>query len=147
MVNIFFFINSFFPSPVIEMNSLDLKINSKTFLLLKKVFFKFMRPSLNSIFNCHSLNGIDLNTRLRLVLSHLCGYKFLRNFQVTFNPICSCGDDIETTWHYLLHCPNYLDERRTLLGNLQSIGGNIYDKNDSQISELLLFGVFSNNDA
>ena len=147
VVNIIFFINSFFPSPAIEMNSLDLKIrNSKTFLLLKKVFFKFIRPSSNSIFNCHSLNGIDLITRLRLVLSHLCGYKFRCNFQDTFNPICSCGDDIETTWHYLLHCPNYLDERRTLLGNLQCIGENIYDKNDSQISELLLFGVFSNND-
>ena len=59
----------------------------------------------------------------------------------------SYGDDIETTIHYLLHCPNYLDERRTLLDDLQSIGENIHDKNDSQISELLLFGVSSNNDA
>ena len=34
-----------------------------------------------------------------------------------------------------------------LLDNLQSIGGNIHDKNSFQISELLLFGVSSNNDA
>ena len=53
----------------------------------------------------------------------------------------------QTTIYYLLHCPDYLDEKRTLLDNLQSIGENIDDKNDSQISELLLFGVSSNNDA
>ena len=42
---------------------------------------------------------------------------------------------------------NELDERRTLLDNLQSTEENIHDKNDSQISELLPFGVSSNNDA
>ena len=31
--------------------------------------------------------------------------------------------------------------------HLQSTGVDIHDKNDSQISELLLFGVSSNNDA
>ena len=93
---------------------------------------KFIRPSSNSIFNCHSPKGIKLITRLRLGLSHLREHKFRHNFQDTLNPICSCGDDIETTIHYLLHCPNYLDERRTLLDNLQSIGENIHDKNDSK---------------
>ena len=83
----------------------------------------------------------QLITRLRLGLSHLHEHKFRHNFQDTL------GDDIEATIHYLLHCPNYLDETRTLSDNLQSNGENIYDKNDSQISELLLFGVSSNNDA
>ena len=143
-----FFINSFFPSTVIEWNNLDLKIRySKTFTASKKNILKFIRPSSNSIFNCHSPKGIKLITRLRLGLSHLCEHKFRHNFQDTLNPICSCGDDIETTIHYLLHCPDYLDERRTLLDNLQSTGENIHDKNDSQISELLLFGASSNNDA
>ena len=35
----------------------------------------------------------------------------------------------------------------TLSDKLQSIGENIHDKNDSQVSELLLFGVSLNNDA
>ena len=74
-------------------------------------------------------------------------HKFLHYFQNTLNPIWSCGDDIKTTIHYLLHCPNYLDERRTFMDNLQSIWENIHDKKDSQISELLLFDVPSNNDA
>ena len=145
--------NSFFPSTVIEWNNLDLKIrNSKTFSAFKKSILKFIRPSSNSIFNCHSPKGIKLITRLRLGLSYLHEHllhlsHFRHNFQDTLNPICICGDDIKTTIHYLLHCPNYLDERRTLLDNLQSIEENIHDKNDSQISELLLFGVSSNNDA
>ena len=143
-----FFINSFFPSTVIEWNNLDLKIrNSKTFSAFKKSILKFIRPSSNSIFNCHSPKEIKLITRLRLVLSHLREHKFQHNFQDILNPICSCGDAIKTTVHYLLHCPNFLDERMTLLDNLQSIGENIHNKNDSQISELLLFGVSSNNDA
>ena len=121
--------------------------NSQTFSAFKKSILKFVRPSSNSIFHWHSPKGIKLNTRLRLDLSHLCEHKFRHNFQDTLNPLCSCGDDIETTIHNLLHCPNYLDETRTLLDNLQSIGENSYDKNDSQISELLLFGISSNNDA
>ena len=116
-----FFVNSFFPSTVIEWNNLDLKIrNSKTFFASKKSILKFIRSSSNCIFNCHSPKGIKLITRLSLGLSHLREHKFRHNFQDTLNPICSCGDDIETTTHYLLHFPNYLDER-TLLDNLQSI--------------------------
>ena len=58
-------------------------------------------------------------------------------FQDTLNPIYSCGDDIKTAIHYLLHYPKYLYERRTLLDNARSIGENIHDKNYFQISELL----------
>ena len=144
----YFFINFFFWSTLIEWNYLDLKIrNSKTFSTFKKSILKFIRPSSSSIFNCHSPKGIKLIPRLRLSLSHLREHKFWCNFQDTLNPICSCEDDIEITIHYLLYCPNYLDERRTLLDNLQSVGGNIHDKNNSQISKLLLFGFSSNNDA
>ena len=93
-----FFINSFFPSTVTEWNNLDLKIrNSKTFSAFKKSILKFIRPSSNSIFSCHSPKGIKLITRLRLGLSHLREHKFRHNFQDTLNQICSCGDDIETT--------------------------------------------------
>ena len=121
--------------------------NSKTFSAFKKSILKFIRPSSNFIFNGHSSKGIKLITRLRLGLSHLREHKFRHNFKDTVNSISSCRDDIKTTNYYLFNCPNYIDERRTLLDNLQSIGENIHDKNDSQISELLLFGVSSNNDA
>ena len=121
--------------------------NSKTLSTFKNSILKFVRLSSNSVSSCHNSKGIKLITRLKLGFSHLFGYKFRHIFQDTFNPICGCGDDIETTTDYLLHCPNYLHERRTHLDNFQIIGENIHDKNDSQISELHLFGVSSNNDA
>ena len=92
-------------------------------------------------------NGIKLITRLKFDLSHLYEDKFRRNLQENHNPIRSSGEDKETTIHYLLHCPNFLEEGRALLDNLQSTGGNIHVTDDSQISELLLFDVSSNNDA
>ena len=107
----------------------------------KKSVLKFIRPSSNSIFNCHSFNVIKLITKLRLGFSHFLEKNLMHNFQNTLNLICSCGDDIETTAHYLLYCANYLDERRTLSKKLQCI----CDKNDFKISELLLLGVSSNN--
>ena len=90
-----FYINSFFPSAVVKWNNLDLKIiNSKIFSAFKKSIFKFIRPSSNSIFNCHSPKGIKLITRLSLGFSQLREHKFQHNFQDTLNPICSCEDDI-----------------------------------------------------
>lgn len=41
----------------------------------------------------------------------------------------------------------FLDERRALLDNVKNVGENINDKTNFEISKLLLFGVFSNNDA
>ena len=85
-----FFINSFFPSTVIEWNNLDLKIkNSKTFSPFKKSISKFVRPSSNSIFNCHSPKGIKVITRLKLDPSHFREHKFRHNHQDTLNPICN----------------------------------------------------------
>ena len=131
VVNIIFFYKFFFfPSIVIEQSNLKIR-NSKIFSSFKKSILKFLRPSSNSVFKCHSPKGIKLITRLRLGLSHLREHKFRHNFQDTLNPVCSCGDDIETTVHYLLHYPNYFDERRTLLDNFQSIGENISNNDAS----------------
>ena len=58
-----------FPSTVSEWNNLDLKMrNSETCSTFKKNICKFIRPSSNSIFNCHSPNGMKLIARLRLGL-------------------------------------------------------------------------------
>ena len=65
-----FFRNSYFPSIVTEWNNLDKSImNSESFSIFKKNILKFIRPSPNSIFNCHNPKGAKLLTRLRLGLS------------------------------------------------------------------------------
>ena len=65
-----------------------------------------MRPSPRTTYTCFNKKGIKHITRLRLGLSHPCDCKFKHGFLGSLNPICSCGLDIETTCHYLLHCPN-----------------------------------------
>ena len=61
--------------------------------------------------------GIGLFERLGVGLIHLCEYKCKHSFQDTLNPICNYGEDIETSSLYLLHCPDYLLGRMTLLMN------------------------------
>ena len=70
-------------------------------------------------------SGIKLLTRLKLCFSHLHEQKFRQNFRDTLNPICNCWENIETTTHYLFHCPNCLNERMSLLSNLQNLVENI----------------------
>ena len=105
----------------------------------------FIRTAANSTFHCHNPDGSKLIARLRLGLSHLRFHKCNHNFQDTLNPIFSCGT-VEITIHYFLHCPNFSNERLTLFSKLQSIDENILSKDDSNISEVLLFGENSFND-
>ena len=85
-------------------------------------------------------------TRFRLGLSHLRGRKFKHGFQDSLNPICSCGNDIETSAHFLLHHPHYSNERSTFLNTVRNINRHIFDKNDLQITETLLHGDSSLDD-
>ena len=105
------FKNSFLPSTVMEWNKLDSNIrNSESLALFKKRILSFIRPFANSTFHCQNLKGLKLITRLRIGLSHLQFHKFKHSFQDTLNSICNCGT-VETTVHYLLHCPNFSNER------------------------------------
>ena len=142
------FRNSYFPSIVTEWNNLDKSIrNSESFSIFKKNILKFIRPSPNSIFNCHIPKGVKLLTRLRLGLNHLRDHKFNHSFQDSLNPICNCGTDVDTTARYLLHCPLFSDERLILIKNIRNIDSNILNLNDCRFSEVLLFGNSSFNNS
>ena len=67
-------------------------------------------------------------------------HKFKHNFQDYLNPFCNCGLIIETTSHYLLHCPLFADERKTFLSNIKSINHKFLEQNDSTLTQTLLFG-------
>ena len=56
------------------------------------------------------------------------------------NPLCACGYDIENTCHFLLHCPNFLTERNTLLNKITNIDSNILNQADATIIKIFLFG-------
>ena len=77
---------------------------------------------------------------MRLGLSHLRYHKFRHNFQDCINPICVCGLEIETTTHFLLHCPLFQSVRQSLLNNIKKIDENILNKHDELITKTLLDG-------
>ena len=119
--------------------------NSENFGIFKNNILKFIRPKPNSFFNCCNLKGIRLITRLRLELSHLREHKFKYNFQNCLNPLRSCGSSIESTSHFLLHCPIFYDKRHTLLSTLNITDSKLLESNDSYLTQTqtLLFGYTS----
>ena len=121
-------------------NKLDPEIqNASSLNIFKNNILKFIRPTANNILGCYNLTGIKYLTRLRLGLSHLHEHKFKNNFQDTLNPFCTCGCNIENTCHFLLHCPNFLTERNTLLNKITNIDSNILNQADATVTKALPF--------
>ena len=105
------------------------------YIVFKSNILKFIRPSSNLIFDCHNPIGIKYITRIRLGLSHLREYKLKHNFQDTLNPICNCGNNVESPIHFFLHCPLYSNERRTLLNSLVNIDHTLLDNTDFSLTQ------------
>ena len=112
----------------------------RKFFCLQEKAFENISPSGNSVFRCHNPKGIKLLTRLRLGLSHLREHKFKHGFLDSLNPICSCGQNIETSTHFLLHCSNCFSERSTFLNSIRNIDSNNLTKNDLKVMETLFYG-------
>ena len=70
---------------------------------------------------------------------HLHEHKFKNSFQDCLNPLCLCGNEMETSTHYLLNCPTYTKERLILLNKIKSINCSILESSDSAVTKILLF--------
>ena len=66
-------------------------------------------------------------------------HKFKHSFQDTLNPICNCGNDVESAIQFFLHCSLYSNERRTLLNSLVNIDHTLLDNTDFSLTQILLF--------
>ena len=105
---------TFFPATITEWNNLDPHLRkSESFLVFKSNILKFIRPSPNSICNCHNPGGICLITIPTLGLGHLTEHKFKHGLQDTLNPLCTCGNDAESAKHFLLHYPQFFNEKHS----------------------------------
>ena len=136
-----FFKNSYIPSTIIERNKLDQDIrNAESYALFRKHLLSFIRPEANNIFNVHNAKGIKLLTRLRVGFSHLKEHKFRHNFVDAINPLCSCGNFVESRAHLFLHSTHFSNQRLTLINKIKDTNKCIFDKNDSLITQTLLFG-------
>ena len=60
--------------------------------------------------------------------------------QDSVDPLCSCGNDIESIVHFFLHCPNFTTQRQTLLNKLKSINASIMAENENSVVRTLLLG-------
>ena len=117
-----FFQNSYFPAAIKEWNSLDTDIRKWDSISIFKIrILSFIRPLPNKASNSHNLQGLKLLKRLRLGLSHLHYHKLKHNFLDTINPLCSCGSDIKTTFHFLLYGSNVMECWNTLLSEISEI--------------------------
>ena len=87
----------------------------------------------NSIYNCHNPKGIRLITRLCLGLSR-------HSFQDCLNHLCLCGNDIETSSLFLLHCPAYSNEKMTFLNKIKNINYHTLEYGDTIMTKTLLLG-------
>ena len=118
----------FFPSTIIQWNNLDPHLRkSENFSVFKSNILKFIRPSPNSVYNCHNPRATCLIARLRLGLSHLRELKFKHGFPDTLNPLRSCGNDVNSTEHLLLHCPQFVNDRHTLLSTLGNFNHSLLE--------------------
>ena len=98
-------------STIIEWNKLDQDIrNGKSYALFRKHLLSFIRRKANNIFNIHNAKGIKLLTSLRVVFSHLKEHKFRHNCVDAINPLCSCGNFVESTTHFFLHCTHFTNQ-------------------------------------
>ena len=91
------------------------------------------------MFNVDSSEGLKFLTRIRLGLSQVADHKFIHNFQDCVNLVCSCGQEIETSTHFLLHCFNYHTARQTLFEKVKKIDSSILKQRDQVKTKILLF--------
>ena len=113
----------------------------------KSNILKFIQPNPNCIYICHNPKWIRLIDRLCLGLSHLHEPEFKYSFQDCLNPLWLCGDDIDTSSHFLLHCPNCSNERMTLLKKTKNVNYGILELNETIIIKTLLIGDSSLSDS
>ena len=108
---------------------------------------QFVGRSLSNRYNWFKTRGIKYLTRLSLGLCHLPDHNFKHSFLGSLNPICSCGLDIETTCHYLRHCPNFINQRTLLINNVSKITKDALPSCETLFVELLYHGDDSSNSA
>ena len=97
---------------------------SENFSGFESNILKLIRPSPNPALNRHNPREICLITRLRLGLSLLC----------------SRGNVVESTEHFLLHCPQFVNERRILLSTSGNFNCILLENTSNVLTQTLLFG-------
>ena len=103
--------------------------------LFKKALYIFQNQNTAAYF----LFDID-TLYLAIIKNRHMVVSYYRGCHDCVSPVCYCGQDIETTTHFLLHCPNHHCARKTLFDKKNQVKGTILRRSDSAITKILLFG-------
>ena len=114
--------------------------DSASLEIFEKHLLNFIWPNSNNTFNINYPLEIKFLTRLSTDLSYLKKHKFEYNFQDFVDSLCSCGNDIESTAYFFLHCANFTTQRQTILNKLKSINASTLVGNENSVVRTLLFG-------
>ena len=99
----------------------------------------------NPLFSVYDPLGVKLLTRLRRDFGHLNEHKFRHGFKDTLNPLCTCGAEVETTEHFLLHCHLYSTHRSELFDKIVKIDQQFLNLTAKDQELVLLYGSQRNN--
>ena len=102
---------------------------------------KIIRPEKRSLFSIYDPIGTSWIFQLRVGLSPLKSHKKAHNFRDTNDDRCICMIE-ESTEHFLLKCPIYIEQRQKLFQTLDPIlmTTNLHQLNDKERTLLLLYG-------
>ena len=106
----------------------------------KKFLLRVGQPTAMLTYVIHNSIGLKFLTRFRLRLSHLNEHKFKHNLKNCVSPLCSFSLEIESPFHFFLHCHYFTNICSTILDDLKSNDVNGPSFPDSEIVELLFYG-------
>ena len=138
---------SFIPSTIETWNNLpdSIRNSNKLFTFqtqIKKHFNidKQANPSL--LYHSHGGFFGKLLNQIKFKLSPLKAHLF--SYNLTDNPFCpGCGDEVESTHHFILTCNAYAVPRQQLLINLRSLNCNLVS--DDDILNCIIVGSIGKN--
>ena len=135
------FQNSFFPDAVKCWNNIGPDIRKlESLSSFKSTLTKIIKPKKKSTFNVHK-SSLKFLYQLRGGLSSLKAHKFRHKFDDTPNPFCSCGTEVESTRHFLLHCPIFNTHRNKLFEDINPIVRKLnLNPEDQNFDKILLYG-------
>ena len=127
-------------------NKLDHQIKTcSTISQFKTALLSIIWPARKSLHETSNRHHSALITMVRVHLSDLNEHNFRHNFACA-SPICSFYEGIESTTHFLLHCPLHLVHRNCLLGEVSDILHNdVTQLPEDHLCNLLLLGSLKFN--
>ena len=137
------YLDSFQPNGISTQNNVIGNFDSMPSIgVFKAHMLSFIRPHIKSTYGIHDPLGLRFLFMLRLNLSPLRSHKFHHNFLDTPSANCPCASGVEDTYHFLLACPLFSNERETLFRTTEAI---LNKANYPGMRDKFLFFLYGNH--